>query len=900
MKIVNQKVCGMKHPIGLGSRISFGWIIEADGHNLFQQSYQLTVRETDSGVILWDSGIIESQESVSVLYEGPALSGQTPYEWKVVVTVTDGEQAESGWAPFELALLPGQRKAGWVESSLPTVEKKKASASLGTIKEEDFWTGEDRKAPTYFRRDFGCEDAVAKARLSVTSHGVYEAYLNGIRVDDRVLAPEYTSYYEHLLFQTYDVTSLLTQGDNAVGVIVADGWWSGTVSGGENSIYGLKHGLWLQLDITYQNGTQFCICSDELFRCSAGPILFSDIFIGESYDAAKEFDGWSCSGFDDSSWNMVSVGTEAECTLCPQENPPVRVIEQFAPKELFKAPNGDMILDVGANITGFLTLKLKAPRGTTITLRHTEVLDKEGNYFHNLRFVNNLQQITYKCKGEMNNGELVEESYTPHFCWQGFRYVKITCNVPVSIEQFLVNVISSDNELTGTFACSNEKVNRLQENIVRSQRGNLISIPTDCPQRERAGWTGDAEVFCPTATFNQSMSNFMKKWMTDLGIDQKENGAIPQVVPRDPHKYPTMMGADAMAGWSDACVMIPYTIYRKYGDKDILQDNYETMEKWIAYVTEKSKKNPFSLKFNKNYRKHKELRQLSSHLWNTGFQYGDWLIPSLTTGNVLSIFKGAHVTGPLFASAYYAKITEMMAEIAEVLNRKSDVQKYQTLHENIKKAFRLLYINEDGTITPDLQGCYVIALQFGLVPESLKEKCVSRLRKKIAENGGCQDTGFLSVPYLLDALSSNGYVKDAYDLLFQEKCPSWMYEINQGATTIWESWGAIEDGQPKACSYNHYAFGSVGAWMYGNIGGLSEIQSGYKRFLVFPKMDDRIGAAHTRYESVYGVIEIDWKREGKIFSIDVTVPVNTSCQVVLPDGSTKECGSGKYSFRCEI
>lgn len=900
MKIVNQKVCGMKHPIGLGDKISFGWVTEADGHDLFQQSYHLRVREAGSEDVLWDSETVESQNSTAVPYEGPALSGHVPYEWMVEVALSNGECGESEWAGFELALLPGERKAGWIESTLPTAEVKKAGFSLGDTKEEDFWTGEDRKSPTYFRREFECDDAIVKARLSVTSHGVYEAYINGTRVDDRILAPEYTSYYQHLLFQTYDVTSLLAQGGNAIGVIVGDGWWSGTVSGGENSIYGLKHGLWLQLDITCQSGKRLCICSDKDFRCSSGPILFSDIFIGESYDATKELGDWNRFGFDDGSWKDVTVGCEAECVLCPQETPPVRVIERFAPKELIHAPNGDIILDVGANITGFLTVTMKAPGGTTIALRHTEVLDKDGNYFHNLRFVNNLQQVTYKCKGITRDGELVEESYTPHFCWQGFRYVKVICNVPVTLEQFQVNVISSDNEVTGTFTCSNEKVNRLQENIVRSQKGNLISIPTDCPQRERAGWTGDAEVFCPTATFNQYMPNFMKKWMRDLAIDQKENGAIPQVVPRNPHKYPTMMGADAMAGWSDACVMIPYTIYRKYGDKEILRDNYEMMEKWVAYVTEQSKKNPFSLKFNKNYRKNKELKRLSAHLWNSGFQYGDWLIPSLTSGNVLSIFKGAHVTGPLFASAYYAKVTEMMAEIADVLGKKNDAKNYRKLNQNIRKAFRLLYIDEDGKITPDLQGCYVIALQFGLVPEDLKERCVGWLRKKIAENGGCQDTGFLSVPYLLGALSGNGHVKDAYDLLFQEKCPSWMYEINQGATTIWESWGAIENGQPKACSYNHYAFGSVGAWMYANIGGLMETSPGYKTFQVAPKMDARVSSAHTRYESVYGVIEIDWKREAKKFTLDVTVPVNTSCQVLLPDGSKKECGSGTYSFCCEV
>lgn len=503
---------------------------------------------------------------------------------------------------------------------------------------------------------------------------------------------------------------------------------------------------------------------------------------------------------------------------------------------------------------------------------------------------------TYICKGEG------AEEYSPHFAFQGFRYVRLTGDVAFSVDQFWVNVLSSDNAVTGAFTCSDERLNRLQENIVRSQVANFISIPTDCPQRERAGWTGDIEVFCPTACFNRDIRNFMKKWMTDLRCDQKDNGAVPQTVPCDPNNFPNMMGNEGIAGWSDACIIVPYTMYHRTGDAGILRENYGCMKKWLAYVAGRTAAgNSQEVLDSTLYQENEEFRELSGYLWNTDFHYGDWLIPSLTTGDVQSIFMGANMTKDVFATAYYAETVRMMAEIAQVLGKADDSREYQALHEKIRKAFQMWFLRDDGIIAPDYQGALVIGLQFHLIPEADIQRNVQKLLEKIEENGGCLDTGFLSVPHLLDALSGHGNLDAAYRLLYQDKCPSWLYELKQGTTTIWESWGAIdESGEPKACSYNHYAFGSVGDWMYRNIGGLKPTEPGYKEFVIQPQPDASLSSAEISYQSPYGEILAAWKKKGDRFVLDCTVPVNTRCQIILPDGTRKKCGSGTYHMEAEL
>ena len=902
MILTDLKVNNMKNPIGIsGETIMFSWIITSEITDLMQISYRIRIYKDN--IIFWDSMQVDSAESAYVIYEGPTLDGAVPYGWTVEIKTSDGNTVTSDINLFELAIKPAQMKSQWIEPNLPEIKKVKNPSMLDGLKKTvKYRTGASLNPSSYLRKDFKCINKISSARLSVTAHGVYEVHLNGKRVGDRYFAPEYTSYFKNLLFQTYDVGEYLKEGGNSVGVIIGDGWWGGSQTGGKNCVYGDKHGLWLQLDIVYTDGTKSTICSDKSFNCSTGPIVFSDIFIGEKYDANLELAGWAEFGYDDSSWQEVTEGTDKKCILNPQDNEPVRIVQKIKPRAIFKTPKGETILDVGENVAGFLTLKITAEKGTRITMQHTEVLDKDGNYFHNLMFINNLQMLEYICKGEKRNGQLIQEEYTPHFSFQGFRFVRLTGDIEFSLDNFEVNILSTDNRTIGSFDCSDERLNRLQKNIVNSQTANFISIPTDCPQRERDGWTGDIQAFSPTACFNQDSRNFLGKWMKDLRLDQDEEGIVPQTVPVDPNKFPSFLGAKGIAGWSDACVIVPYTLYRKYGDKKILSDNYDAMKKWLKFVQkEASEKNPRKLKRSKLYRKDPEFRELSENLWNTGMHYGDWLVPSLSGGNILNIFKGAFMTKEIFASAYYARVVEMMSEISNVLKLESDHKFYTDLHKKIKKAFQRWFLNDEGIIQPDMQGNLVIALQFNLIPEEDTSKNVERLVSKIAENGGCLDTGFLSVPYLLDALSKHDRLEEAYRLLFQDKCPSWLYEVDKGATSIWETWAGIgEDGVPKPCSYNHYAFGSVGDWMYRNIGGLVPREPGYKSFIIQPQLNDAISHATVSHKSVYGEIKISWRKQNGRFEIDFSVPVNTNCTLILPDGTSTQYGSGKYHSNCAI
>lgn len=900
MKLINLAVNTLHSPIGISTENTFfSWISEAEGRSLKQRSYQLSVFNNE--VLFWSSGLVESDESAYVPYKGPALKSGTSYTWTVAVTLSDGSYAVSEPETFETAIRPDKADAQWIESTFQPIHKEKAPMVVGFGKKPKFRSTQLLTPPTHFRKEFSCRAEITSARLYATAHGVYRAYLNGETVGNRLFAPEYTSYYQHLLFQTYDVTSMLQEGRNVLGVIVADGWWGGTLMNGSNCTYGNRHGLWLQLNITYADGTKQSICSDGAFRCGIGALCYSDLFVGEYYDARKELNGWSECGFDDSGWKPVSVGTANICKLCPQESLPIRVIRRFHPKALLRTPNGELVLDAGENIAGFLTLQITAPAGTKITMQHAEVLDKNGNYFHNLLYVNNHQLVTYICKGTVDAaGNPVPETYTPYFSWQGFRYVRLTGNVDFTIEMFTVNVISSDNKNIGSFCCSDDRINRLHDNIVRAQKGNLISIPTDCPQRERAGWTGDAEVFAPTACFNQDIRAFYRKWMTDLRCDQDESDAVPNVVPRDPRKFPEMLGTKGMAGWSDACIIIPYTIYCRFGDTQILRENYACMKRWLAYVESRTTvKLPRKVTESRIYQQDAAFRAVAHRLWISDFQYGDRLIPSLTTGNVLSIFKGANATREIFATGYYARTVEMMAEIARILGKNEDVEKYARLYQEIKTAYQLWFVDENGLIQPDYQGAIVISLQFGLLPENVIQKNVAHLVEKIHENGGCLDTGFLSVPYLLDALSQNGKEDEAYRLLYQDKCPSWMYELKMGATTFWESWSGIDnDGTPKPCSYNHYAFGSLGDWIYRSIGGLIPDEPGYKAFTIKPLVHKSLNSAEVSYFCPYGKIYAKWSTESGGFRPEVEVPVNTVCRMILPDGSKRLVGSGKYHADC--
>ncbi len=897
LKITNLRCKDLKEALGISRKeLSFSWILESDFRNTMQTAYQIKVGERQT--VIWNSQVVKGDQSTYVPYQGAELKSRGEYWWQVTVWDNHGQKAESEKMFFEIALEQNDFLAKWIEPDLPPIRDEPEGSMLRTmyqalVPQKNGDPGRKLTPCSYLRKEFVLNDEIEKARMYITAHGVYRASINGESVDTRLLAPEFDSYNEQLLFQTYDVTASLRKGRNVVGVVIADGWWGGRIHFvGASCFYGNRHGLLLQIEIICRNGNTEIITSDEQFRCSTGPFCYSDLFIGEKYDANREMTGWDLPGYRTDHWKKVLPAEYALDNLYPQENPPIKIIKSFHPKEILTTPRGETVIDVGQVMAGKIRIRIQAPKNTEITFQHSELLDEDGNYLHNIMGRNKQQLDTYICRGEG------EEVYEPVFTYHGFRYVKVVGYPGVlTTEHIDVLVIASDNEETGSFSCSNQLLNQLQSNIYWSQISNFISIPTDCPQREKDGWTGDIGVYAPTALYLQDNKAFLEKWLRDLIAEQRESGSVPDAVPINT-KGPGR--GEASAGWGDAAVLVPWALYRSSGDIRILQLQYESMKRWVAFEERKAaEKNPAKFEHSTKYRNSPELQKYSKYLWNTGKHYGDWLIPSMVKNNPLGADAGAKKTGQAVATAYFANSAHIMKQVSEILGDNKSAAHYDALYKNICRAFTLCFLEEDGTIQPEFQGIYVMALKFDLIPKEYRKKCTEKLLRLIVKNDGCLDTGFLSVGHILDVLTKEGHIDAAYKLLYNDKCPSWLYEVKMGATTLWENWNSIsEDGKIGKSSYNHYAFGCVGEWMYRNIGGLEMIEPGYKKFRVRPRPDETLTMAALRYRSVYGEIAVEWKKKDGKMILKVNIPANTQAEVILMDGSMRVCGSGEYVFDC--
>lgn len=883
-------------PLGIDIKTPrFGWKLQSKLRDTVQTAYRLQIFADQKLEV--DTGRVESEESTEVVIEGWETAPMTQYG--VVVEVWDNKDRRvetETW--FETGRLGVPFRSDWVEPEQeptpPSMDGKDMSKAADGANpyckvKRDF---AEFRPSQYIRIPFEAGKPIKKARIYATAHGIYELEINGIKPDDRKFAPENTTYKKVLQYQTYDVTQHLMSGKNVIGVTVADGWWAGRVgTTGDCCQYGDKVGILLDGVIEYQDGTKDYISTEHAVS-STGPLVYSDLFVGERYDAAKEMEGWSTPGFDDGSWKPVNIVNYPMDNLVGQYAPPVRVLKVMKPERIFMTPAGETILDVGQVIAGVVKFTVTAPAGITITLEHTEILDENGNYYNNILGVNKEQMDVYTTKEGA-------QTYCPQFTYHGFRYVKIT-GWPgrVSMNDFTIYVYSSEMEDIGSFTTSDERINRLAQNIWWSQVANTISIPSDCPQREKAGWTGDIMAFAPTLTFNRSANAFLTAWMQNVRADQLENGAIPDIVPDLPayKKFLTeAFGFETSCGWGDAVIIVPFAVYQQYGDRRILEENYEAMKRWMAYVKGRCENS-----HPESYETWDEERKTRSrYLWNTDFHFGDWLIPSIVLGNPdgMAMNRTAEETMQIVAPAYAAFSAMNMAKIAEILGEDADKAYYGELYQSIRKAFIEEYVHEDGTMDADFQGIYVIALKIGLVPDKVRSKMVEHLCQMIKANRGCLDTGFLSVLFLMDVLTENGRKDIAYQLLFQTQCPSWLYEVEHGATTIWESWGAIgEDGTVSTYSYNHYAFGCVGEWMYREIGGLKALKPGYKKIRVEPSLDCGLTRAAVSEETPYGRAAVDWELiDGKAI-VHVTVPVNTSAEICLPGKATVSAGSGDYVF----
>lgn len=833
--VVKQLTCDYKvNPMGIDHlKPQLSWMLVSSDKNVLQSAYEIKVKE--GGRVVWETGKVNSAQSVHIPYAGEALQTGRKYSWQV--RVWDDKGKASNWSEvntWEMGLLSASDwQAKWIEA-------------------KDTTGGKVGPAPM-FRKGFTISRSVKSARLYITAHGLYEASLNGKRVGKDYFRPGWTSR-KRLQYQTYDVAALLQKGQNAAEVTVGDGWYRGNLEfNNKRNTYGKEVGLLFQLVITYTDGNVELINSDGTWKSSFdGPILASDIYNGETYDARKEVP---------LVWEGVRVLDISKNDLVAETGPAVTMHENFQPVKMITTPKGEAVADFGQNLVGWVRLRVKGKAGDTVVLHHAEVLDKEGNFY-----TDNLRGAKQENRFILKGGDI--EVLEPHFTFQGFRYVKVSGVMP---EQLTAIALYSDMAPAGKFECSNPLINQLQHNIQWGQKGNFLDVPTDCPQRdERLGWTGDAQVFFNTAAYNMDVAGFFTKWLKDLRTDQHKNGNIPVVIPDV--RTPKNAGS---AGWGDVATIIPWNFYVAYGDKQLLQEQYQSMKAWVNYIRSISK----------------------DHLWNSGPHYGDWLfyIPNDDKDG-----KAAITDKFLIAQAFYAASTQNLINAARVLGNDADVKEYTALLDTVKKAFLYEYVAPSGRLVSSSQTAYVLALNFDLLPEEMRSSAAKRLVDNIAAYGNHLTTGFLGTPYLCHVLTRFGYNDVAYKLLLQDTYPSWLYPVKKGATTIWERWDGIkQDGSFQNVgmnSFNHYAYGAIGDWMYKVVAGINP-QVGYKHIEIAPKPGGGLTTASASYKTLYGEVKSAWSIAGGVIKVDVTIPCNTTATITLPGKNEKlAVGSGDYHY----
>ena len=1028
----------LENPLGINvAAPHFSWQSDNTERNWKQAAYDLLVASTDEGLRagkadIWDSGRVDSGESVGILYRGPKLESRKRYYWRVRVWDAAGRPSESApgtW--WETGLLhPTDWKAKWIrwknpeddadrkgirwiwvrgQDALSVAPKTTASfhvtvklsekpreAVLSLATRGDFvarvnghevdaksrWTTFDRRdisdqmivgkndievtvtAPessgqepnkgattttaalaalvkitrskgstmrfptnqhwkatlgtasdwqkarvvadltdkrlgdpgelpqpaAYLRRTIALTKTVQSARLYVTALGSYRVFLNGRQIGDHVLTPDFTDYRKRVLYQTYDVTNLLVNGNNVVGALLGDGWYGSGLTWIGMHFFPPPDRFVAQLELEYADGGHDTVVTDESWKAAASPILRSDIYAGETYDARLEQTGWEKAGFDDAAWKPAVVAEAPAIAVSSQITAPARVIATLIPKSVTPVTNGAYIFDIGQNMVGWATLKVKGIPGTRVRLRFAEVLNPDGTiYTANLR--NADATDVYILRG----GD--EETFAPHFTFHGFRYVEVTGypgTPPLdAIKGDVVSSVSGDP--VAKLATSSDLVNQMWSIGIWGQRGNFLSIPTDCPQRdERLGWMGDAGVFWRTGSYNFDIAAFSQKFIQDIVDAQTSQGAFTNVSPNTlPFGGGGTEGTSAWnegmvgaPGWGDAGVIVPWTTWVQYGDRAIIEENWDAMQRWMEFIQSR----------NLDFLRTK----------GVGPNFADWLAPD------------EHTSKDLLATAYWALIANMMSNMAHATGKETEAKRYDEVVQNIRAAFQKAYIKDDGEVGTGTQTSYVVALYTKMAPEALEPRLVNNLVKDIEARNWHLSTGFLGTPFLLFTLADHGRTDVAYRLLLNDTYPSWGYMLAKGATTWWERWNG-DTGDPAMNSYNHYAFGSVIAWVYRYAAGIDTTPDspGFKEIVVHPRLDARMTAARAEYDSIYGKIISDWKgTPAGPFSLSVTIPPNTSAKVFLPaiagahvteDGSPVEgqpeggsyfvrIGSGSYNF----
>lgn len=879
----------LERPIAIGTRHPrFSWLVD---HT--QDAYELEV--SSAAGIVWESGPVAGPETSLIEYAGESLLSDADYVWRVRsrAGTTWTEWASSS---FGTALLDaGDWVAAWVEP-----EQQDAVVERWSILDWIRGGGPDSppearlRPPQLLRQSFTVREGLSRARLYASAKGVYSAFVNGERADDQVLAPGSDAYEHRISVQAYDVRDRLAEGDNVLAVALADGWWAGRLGlTGSSAQFGTCTSAIWQLHLAYEDGTREVVGSGGDTRSAAGPWAYADLFVGESIDRRAVSAGWDRPGFDDSGWTPVVEVARDHDVLRPFTGEPIRRVQELPAVEVIETEEG-AIVDFGQVLVGRVRLRLhETTPGQRIVIEHTETLAADGSWFANIAGINKEQTDVLIAAGG-------DDEWEPEFTFHGFRYARVSgLRAPLAAPDIVAVVLASDLEQTGSFTTSDARLDRLHQNVWWSQRGNFLSIPTDCPQREKVGWTGDIQAFVGAASNNAQVVPFLSRWLDNLRADQLPDGRIPIFSPRSPFDAEAAERAHgvgsivAAAGWSDAIAIVPWVLYERFGDRRVLADNYDAMVRWIEYQESAAAAElPESLAA---VELSEDRRRAQALLYNTGLHFGDWLTPSTLENGPLheAIMIAPTLTGEYLAPMFQANTLTLASRAAAVLGRDADAAALADRAADVRAAFAAEYVDDEGDLPVRLQGVYVLALAFGMVPEDRRARTAARLVELIRARGDRLDTGFLSTPHLLDVLCDHGYPEIARGLLWQSELPSWLYEVDHGATTIWEAWDAIApDGSIRQMSFNHYAPGAVDDWLYRRVAGIRSTSPGYRTAVIEPDFDIGVDRVRAHVGTPFGPIAVEWERSDEGVEIVVDIPHGVSAALIA-HGRTVELGAGR-------
>ncbi len=844
-------VNGRANPLGIADKdISFAWATTAKARSTVQSAYEVQVGTTEGGHNIWDSGRMASDRQIDVtLPAALRLSPATRYFWRV--KIWDGDGAASDWSArawFETGLLSTADWSGaeWITRPPSGISVTNSRPLLRGVVE--------------------LTKRIRSARLYASAHGLYQLSINGQKVGDQYLSPGWTDYHQRIQSQTYDVTPLLKKGANVIGAALGDGWYRGKVGVDWQDVYGDTLALVAKLQVTYTDGSVASFGTDAGWRCAEGPFVQADLQDGESYDARLEQLGWDSAGFDASKWTPVVAVADDSARLVPQPDEPVRATEILTARTRTMPVPGEYVYDLGQNMVGVARVKLTGKRGQTVRLRYAEELDRQGERSGRL-YTANFRKAKVTDTYTFARDETV--TYQPTFTQHGFRYIEITgLNTAPEAKNVQGVVLGSDLANIGDLHLSDLMLDQLVRNIRWGQRGNFLSIPTDTPARdERLGWTGDINVFTPTASRYQDTRAFLSKWMDDVRDSQRADGNIPAVVPQPRHEF------DATGvGWSDAFITVPYAVWRATGDARVVRRNWDAMKRFYGFVHDSAMKDG-------------NLLEEGRSSWFSG----DWL--NLEGVDRLKEHR-------VIATAYFAEDTRMMAEMATAMGEADQAAEWAALAPRIRAAFVAAYCQPDGSIYMGTQTVYAMALGMDMFADpAQRERAAGKFVEKLTADNYHLKTGFLGTPWLLPALTSISRADLAMRLLLNKDYPSWGFEISMGATTMWERWNGIgadgKFGPVNMNSFNHYAYGAVGDWMFQHLGGLQILEPGYKKSRIAPLIGlGGLSHAQCSLRTPYGLLSSEWRLTGGALTLAVTVPVNSSAEVVIPAANAETVREG--------